>query len=393
MGKKTTKPVDSSHVPDNMPVESKSVTKPEPQPVRKDAIRERFVIKEYVSATGDAAARTRTVTYILIIATILIGIGFWNSLRGAWATERVKAAYDKNYTDKYKLFIDDKLLLENNHLERNLDKKRFDEILQEQALRGFIDNVRFVRIPILGIAIDVNDLGPIGGLTLIIMLLLLRFSLSREIKNLNVSFREAVRHNQLCGFYHSLAMRLVLTVPKMRGETQNQWLVNAAIYICVLPFVVFTLGAAYDYVSVFEYELYGFLEVLPTLVINIIWVIVIAILTKRCLERLEIINKIWEDHWNRMEGLNSPVILLDENLVKKFGSDKAINKALKSLQNKTPENTSAPASEKPPEDDEIQGVKSSVVLLDDEDLVKEFGNDRAANEALKNLQKNCQLNE
>lgn len=101
-----------------------------------------------------------------------------------------------------------------------------------------------------------NDLAPIGGLSLIIILLLMRFSLSREIKNLNVSFREARHHSQLCHFYHALAMRQVLTVPEMKGEKQNWWLVKASQFVFILPVSVFSLGVFYDYWSTFRYGLF-----------------------------------------------------------------------------------------------------------------------------------------
>lgn len=95
-----------------------------------------FDIKDYVDATTDAASRTRTVTIILVIATVLIGIGFWNSVKWSWAAERVKAAYDTKYDDKYKLLYSD------DHFESSAKKlslrKIFKSRLSEAMLIMFV---------------------------------------------------------------------------------------------------------------------------------------------------------------------------------------------------------------------------------------------------------------
>lgn len=161
---------------------------------------------------------------------------------------------------------------------------------------AFDDKVLFVEMPFFDIPIDVNDLGLIGGISLFIILYLLRFSQSREIKNLNISFKEAVKHNELCEFYHSLAMHQVLTVPQMEGELRNKGLAVSAKSIFFLPIIVLILGVGYDYYSVLKYNLYEWDFVKKQLYFQLAPCILLVILMSlKCLERQLHIDRIWRN--------------------------------------------------------------------------------------------------
>lgn len=300
-----------------------------------------FDANSYVEATTDAAKRTRTVTIVLVVASVLVAIGYYNSLQWSWARQRIRRAFDNSpeVTEAIKRSLDPHgrldLTTPGQDGKTMIDKYR--EAFQEATAKSYVENIRYVRAPFFGIAFDVNDLGIIGGMGLIIVLLLMRYSLSREIKNLNVSFREAIHHNQLPSFYHALAMRQVFTMPHMKGEDRNRILATAPKFICILPAIIFTMGVAYDYYSVLFGRQYTFREVFAWSLIETFWLIIIWVLSLRCWERQSHINKIWDQHWNRMEGLKSSVIRLDEDLVEEFGSDGATNNALRSLRVKTSE--------------------------------------------------------
>jgi len=299
-----------------------------------------FDSKDYVEATTDAAKRTRTVTIILVVASVLVAIGYYNSLQWSWARHRVKRAYSQQYKENIKRFIDPegKLDLTTEGLKEKTLVDKYQDDFQTATARSYVENIRFVRAPFFGIAFDVNDLGIIGGLALIIILLLMRYSLSREIKNLNVAFREAVHHDQLSLFYHALAMRQVFTVPHMKGEDHNRLLATSPKFICVLPIVVFTLGVAYDYYSILIAGQYSFKEVFVWLLLETAWLIIIVVLSLKCWERQSHINSIWDQHWNRIQDQRSSVIRLDKDLIEEFGSDEAANQALRTLQVKSSEN-------------------------------------------------------
>ncbi len=158
---------------------------------------------------------------------------------------------------------------------------------------AFDDKVLFLEIPFFGIPIDVNDLGFIGGISLFIILSLLRFSQSREIKNLNLSFKEAFRHNKLCNFYHLLAMHQVFTVPHMEGEIRNKILSMLAKWVYFLPVIVICFGVGYDYYSVLSLHLFEWEFVKNQLYFQIPSIILVLYMSLRCLERQFHIDKIW----------------------------------------------------------------------------------------------------
>jgi hypothetical protein len=296
------------------------------------ALSEEFEMKEYIEATADSAKRTRTVTVILVVASVLVAIGWYNSLRTSWQLQRVRRAFDPD-TDVATGFLDTahrpKILVPGADGKSPADRYRED--LQVAAVRAYIENVRFIHAPFFGIAFDVNDLGIIGGVGLVIVLLLMRYTLSREIKNLNVTFREAVHHHELSAFYHAMAMRQVFTVPEMKGEKRNAWLAISPRLICVLPAIVFAAGVGYDYYSVVWLHVYKFAEVKGTLITEALWFVIILYLSIRCWERQTHIDGVWRRYWSRLAGQRTSVIRLKDDLVERFGSDEAVDGALRDI--------------------------------------------------------------
>lgn len=162
---------------------------------------------------------------------------------------------------------------------------------------AFDDKVQFVEIPVFGIAIDVNDLGFIGGFSLLIILFLLRYSQTREIKNLTTSFREAFEHWKFCSFYHALAMRQVLTMPKMDRENENPILAISSKWVLLFPLIVITLGVSYDIYSVLYLELFKWDEVEGQMLMQIISVLLIFFASFKCVERQIYIEILWDDYF------------------------------------------------------------------------------------------------
>lgn len=188
---------------------------------------------------------------------------------------------------------------------------------------AFDDKVQFIEIPFSGNAIDVNDLGVFGGISLIIILLLLRFSLSREIKNLNFSFKQAFFHKKLDNFYHLLAIRQVLTIPEMAGETKNQTLSVCTKWICLLPLIVISFCVYYDFYSISYYGVYEWNFVLTHLTAESICVVFILWLSLRCLERQIHIDEIWEDYDKILDYYkeNNPSPKIDNPIGENMGTE------------------------------------------------------------------------
>jgi hypothetical protein len=291
-----------------------------------------FDVKDYINAANDASKRTRTVTIVLVVASVIVFVGWYNSLDSSWMLQRVRIAYDPASH-----FVGKKLHTESNPALTSPDKNNvipedaFRKQFQDALVKSYVDSTYFIKAPFFGIVLDVNDVGFIGGIALVCILVLLRFSLSREIKNLNFTFDEAVTHNHLYEFYYELAMHQVFTIPKMRKEKRNRLLAIAPRIVCLLPAVVYSLGTAYDYYTIFKMGLFAWSENLFLIVFEAICFIAIWWLSLRCWERQSHINGIWDKFWPRVDGGKSRVILLAPELVDAFGEDELANAALKEV--------------------------------------------------------------
>ena len=58
-------------------------------------------------------------------------------------------------------------------------------------VRTYADNTFTIRVPFFGIGFDINYLGLLSGLGFVIVLVLFRFSITRELDNVKLSFRVA----------------------------------------------------------------------------------------------------------------------------------------------------------------------------------------------------------
>jgi hypothetical protein len=273
--------------------------------------------KPYIAAAHDAAKRTRTITIVLVVASVNVFVGFYNSLDSAWMLQRIRAAYQPIPT-----FTDKKL-----HAESEPFRKDF----QQSLVKSYVDSTYFIKAPFFGIVLDVNDVGFIGGIGLLCILVLLRFSLSREIKNLNFVFDESVAHNCEHESYYELAMLQVFTIPEMRREKRNRLLSIAPRIVCLLPAVVYSFGVGYDYYTIFWLKLFQWRENLFLIIFEAICLIALSWLSIRCWERLSHINGIWDQFWIRLTGAKSRVIRLEKELIDDFGTDELTNGALRGI--------------------------------------------------------------
>lgn len=211
-------------------------------------------IKQYIDASAESADRTRFVLLIMVTASILAFVAVWNSRREAWPISRLIVATDaQKFYDSFGQIIrcdDDEALRQEIwprffeqqvHDRMKDDPKKQAEYMQgrEQAYQSaklFVEGSRFanlehlknyvaylersraekimnITVPFFGVVFDINDLGIFAGITFVIILLLFRFSLLRELRNLLLVFLQAKtpEHLRLC--YDMLAMQQVLTMP------------------------------------------------------------------------------------------------------------------------------------------------------------------------------------
>ena len=192
-------------------------------------------MKDYLKASSDASSRTRAVLALLIIASIVTGVAIRNSMQRSWMMHRVSemaspglSAADcppvivnhsaeapcwKDYIGCFPTQASCSRDCPNGETSRShFYEVRYDHVI-EAVTQALVETRFIVHVPILGVALDVNDLGYFSGVAMTILLIWFLFSLRTERRTLTLSFDEAEQQEALPSFYKLLAMRQVMTLP------------------------------------------------------------------------------------------------------------------------------------------------------------------------------------
>lgn len=253
---------------------------PPPPPVnppRGVAPDESLTLKDYLETATAASNRTRFITIIMVVASVLLMVSVLDSWDKGWMTLRLEALghttskytlekfpllcrcdpqveataeskkfcgelqgryreegiYDKNFWTidwidgdlaRLKNEADKGVELEAKQKERQEFCKGEKEKLKtfhDAILRSVIDTKYSVRLPFFGVALDVNDMGLLGGLSLCIILILLRLSLRSQIVSLRIGFKAARDSGHARWFYEILATRQMFVFPFLKDEYQS----------------------------------------------------------------------------------------------------------------------------------------------------------------------------
>ena len=262
----------------------------------------KLTLQNYLEAAGESSQRTRFVIIIIAVASILTFAGLLNSLENTWMLQRVRAIANPDTSEKYIL-----------HKLPNLDPNDKESIksardkFYDAAVKSYVDNSYNIHVPFLGITFDVNDLGLIGGLGFIILLILFRLSLSRELDNLRLLFEQAKANKELRIFYNLLAMRQVLSVPHMesRDKEGGRGLAIVPKIISILPLIMLTVILGNDLRT---YSAGDILSHWHTMVLYILgsalWTLVM-ILTISCIGVWLKIDATWNKYWGEVQSLKT----------------------------------------------------------------------------------------
>jgi len=250
-------------------------------------------IQDYLDAASDASKRTRTVIIVIVAASVLMLAGFLNSLQHNWMLQRVRALASPNSA-----YMRQKLpeITDENEL------KKHQEVFYAAIVKSYVENTYTIRVPFFGITFDVNDLGLLGGIAFIILLVLFRFSLARELDNLIVSFEEVQDQPKMfVTFYNLLAMRQVLTTPPTHAKETVRFLMIVPKMLSILPFTILTVVIAHDFLT---YDVGASINAWHTVLIYIIssalWAFVL-ILTVSCLMLWFKMDGIWHKKWQDVQ--------------------------------------------------------------------------------------------
>jgi hypothetical protein len=264
------------------------------------SIGKRLSLFDYLAAASAASHRTRNVTVILVVASVVMFIGMLNSMHHSWAGERLLAASnpDSDYVAENigrPPITSLKARQSGEYREaQTLYIKRYQEFYGA-LMKTYVETGFGVRAPFFGVFVDVNDLGAIGGLAFLIMLSMFAFALRREIENVSVAFYRAFDEQSLTELYDILAMHQFFTVVR-RGSSDKRTI--AALFpklVCILPLVVQVVVLAHDWVTNATGETLDVAHNSVLVLWEVIWTAVMFPVTGWILVQVARIDTIWDD--------------------------------------------------------------------------------------------------
>ncbi len=200
----------------------------------------------------------RIIVVVLVMTSILLFVGFWNSVEFGWTESRINilekqlywVEHLENKSKPTDLSAEENILF--NKCKEYWDSKCHTKetlIAEINCLRtAKINNIIFFNVPFLGITFDINDLGMIGGFSLTIIYFLLLYSFLNKHNQLEVIFKKLDTINNTHfknNAYYLIAMDQVLTVPRDSiKEGKNLRKFPRLLYI--IPIVVFIFVLIYD---------------------------------------------------------------------------------------------------------------------------------------------------
>jgi hypothetical protein len=265
-------------------------------PAKPDPTTNPLDIQDYLNATSEASLRARTVSFLIVAASIVVFAGLLNSLQSSWMLTRIQML---NHTDHP--YVVRKIGEKPDTPGKEYDsyQKRYESLYSAYA-RSYVENTFAIRVPFFGFTFDVNDLGLLGGLALLILLTILRFCLSREINNLDLSFPEANRIGQLKELYMLLAMRQVLTVPQTGRYRPKRFLIAIPKILCFLPVIVHASVTIQDALTIDMFK--DSWRAMIVMVSDFVLLAAIGIVTFMVITRLMRIDLIWANCWKAIEN-------------------------------------------------------------------------------------------
>lgn len=265
-------------------------------------------IKDLVQSVDVSSSRARTATYVLAVTSLIVFSAFWNVHPGGWLKERVKVAREaETFVAAKKQWPLTKKAEEKIHQDlvaalvedRGLDREGAARNYREQLESLLYKQSYQVKIPFFGVSYDINDLGLLGGFAFFVVLMILRFSLARELANLKLAFREAEKKKELADCYKLLSMGQVLTVPPHTGVSGTYFTKNLPKILYVLPAIIQSF-IIYNDISTLDIGLtFSRYNAILAIIFSAGFWIINAILTYNCIGSSLRYDNVWM-HYDRV---------------------------------------------------------------------------------------------
>src|SRR6185436_20314255 len=174
--------------------------------------------------------------------------------------------------------------------------------LYEAVVTAYVDSLS-TRVPIFGFSVDVCDLGILGGIALVVILLMYLYCLAREIENMHVVRREAKRFGQPREFYDILAMRQIFKTPSSDTLKRRSFVTEAPRIICVFPLLVHSVVTIHDLVTFDIGDQINQAHNVFLVAFELFVVVWLLVLTKRANTRLKALDEVWREWWKEVKDL------------------------------------------------------------------------------------------
>ncbi|HTQ79565.1 MAG TPA: hypothetical protein VMM92_06190 [Thermoanaerobaculia bacterium] len=217
-----------------------------------EKISNEFEWKQFLGTLTRSSDRGRYLMVLVVFSTLFCMICWLNSRDESWIAGRVVHARQAIYYETWEAnsrfrtrqdFAETKAWAESYNLYTKELLLSYLARLEEMETQ----NAYSARIPVVGIAFDINDLGAIAGLSFLFLMLVLLASTYREHENLYLclwrvkkTFLDEKRldHGRSAAnlLYHSLAMAQVFSNPPTLGRWQRS-------RMYYLPYIIFFLPA------------------------------------------------------------------------------------------------------------------------------------------------------
>lgn len=275
------------------------------------------ILQPYLDAYSRASDRTRSVYFIILAFSVVCVAAFLNSCPFGWnatGAEKCKLAYAS-------LLLKDAALKpsqtrqgwlgsltpdeeEQAHayiLAHNIKTLEEAKTLLTNSEKRFSD-AKVVEVPIFGLSFHVNDLGFVAGLSLTFLMLVLKYSLTREIQNLQLVQSKANTPELNRYAYEMLSASEVLHRPQsLTGEWatfSSKPIIDAPILLVFLPVLCYAVVVASDYQTAGLGQLYSYGYTAFIMAFELLALVLLTTLSCSCFLIINFTRSTWKELHN-----------------------------------------------------------------------------------------------
>lgn len=218
---------------------------------------------EYIQAFASSSRRVLWAIVALAVTSLLIFSGYRNSMKDSWINSRLAQANTALEHQVWRLTspsTDDEIEFARRWAKHRGFRDGDDVGRWKAELEShLLDHVLHVQVPFLGLGFDVNDLGILGGIALVILMVVLTACTVRQHENLYLGLWRVkdLAGSEECGkgsranvLYHALAMTEVFNKPPTLARWKSWKLKMVYRLVLLFPLAVQLWIFRYDMQSI-----------------------------------------------------------------------------------------------------------------------------------------------